>query len=93
MNKRNNTTNSINGKASINKYSASDYHNGTNSVLGVNNNNRDYKNSLHHLHQHHQQRDQQSTIKSKSSTGSSDTEPFYLHPPNVRQSAVRKTKI
>ncbi|XP_055843804.1 homeobox protein 2 isoform X2 [Episyrphus balteatus] len=26
------------------------------------------------------------TIKSKSSTGSSDIEPFYLHPPSVRQS-------
>lgn len=28
----------------------------------------------------------QNTIMSKSSTGSSDTEPFYLHPPSIRQS-------
>lgn len=28
----------------------------------------------------------QNTLLSKSSTGSSDTEPFYLHPPSVRQS-------
>lgn len=28
----------------------------------------------------------QNTLMSKSSTGSSDTEPFYLHPPSIRQS-------
>lgn len=27
----------------------------------------------------------QNTMHSKSSSGSSDTEPFYLHPPNARQ--------
>lgn len=34
------------------------------------------------------QKSNRNTMMSKSSTGSSDSEPFYLHPPTIRQTKV-----
>lgn len=50
--------------------------------------NSKYKNNkLKNLaHKKYQANSQNSTLLSKSSSGSSDTEPFYLHPPSIRQS-------
>lgn len=48
-------------------------------------NNRKSSKSKSNYHKKYQANSQQSTLLSKSSSGSSDTEPFYLHPPSIRE--------
>jgi hypothetical protein len=52
------------------------------------NNNNNHSNNHNNNHSNNT-----NTIMSKLSSGSSDSEPFYLHPPNVRQTKVKCRKF